>query len=233
MTDRLDRETFAAFVRENQTQFYRLAYGYVHDPDTALDLVQDAVLKALQKLDGLRHPEYLRTWFYRVLVNECISHLRKNRQAALPLLEDVAAAEPEEKPDPAAMMATITRITSIVRICFSLSVWMCWAFFLLFRIMSPTEICADLNARGLRTSRGVKFNKNSLRTVLRNERYVGVYKYGDVRIEGGIPAIITRETFDMAQEIIAKNAKAPAASWSRVDYLLTGRLFCGRCGSAM
>lgn len=99
--------------------------------------------------------------------------------------------------------------------------------------MSPTEICADLNARGLRTSRGVKFNKNSLRTVLRNERYVGVYKYGDVRIEGGIPAIITRETFDMAQEIIAKNAKAPAASWSRVDYLLTGRLFCGRCGSAM
>jgi len=110
MTDRLDRETFAAFVRENQTQFYRLAYGYVHDPDTALDLVQDAVLKALQKLDGLRHPEYLRTWFYRVLVNECISHLRKNRQAALPLLEDVAAAEPEEKPDPAAMRAMVLRL---------------------------------------------------------------------------------------------------------------------------
>ncbi len=99
--------------------------------------------------------------------------------------------------------------------------------------MSPTEICADLNSRGFRTSRGVAYNKNSLRTILRNERYVGVYKYADVRIEGGIPAIITRETFDMAQEIIAKNARTPAASWSHVDYLLTGRLFCGRCGSAM
>ena len=69
--------------------------------------------------------------------------------------------------------------------------------------------------------------------MLRNERYVGVYEYGDVRIEGGVPAIITKETFDMAQEIIAKNARAPAASWSRVDYLLTGRLFCGKCGSPM
>ena len=99
--------------------------------------------------------------------------------------------------------------------------------------MSPTEICAELNARGLRTSRGARYNKNSLRVMLRNERYVGVYEYGDVRIEGGVPAIITKETFDMAQEIIAKNARAPAASWSRVDYLLTGRLFCGKCGSPM
>ena len=99
--------------------------------------------------------------------------------------------------------------------------------------MSPTEICAVLNARGLRTSRGARYNKNSLRVMLRNERYVGVYEYGDVRIEGGVPAIISREVFDMAQEIIAKNARAPAASWSKVDYLLTGRLFCGKCGSAM
>ena len=99
--------------------------------------------------------------------------------------------------------------------------------------MSPTEICAVLNSRGLRTSRGARFNKNSLRVMLRNERYIGVYEYGDVRIEGGVPAIIQKETFDMAQEIIAKNARAPAASWSNVDYLLTGRLFCGKCGGAM
>lgn len=99
--------------------------------------------------------------------------------------------------------------------------------------MSPTEICAVLNSRGLRTSRGARYNKNSLRVMLRNERYIGVYEYGDVRIENGVPAIITKETFDMAQEIIAKNARMPAASWSNVDYLLTGRLFCGKCGAAM
>lgn len=99
--------------------------------------------------------------------------------------------------------------------------------------MSPTEICADLNARGFRTSRGALYNKNSLRSILRNERYIGVYKYADVRVEDGIPAIVTKEVFDTAQEIIAKNAKAPAASRTDVDYLLTGKLFCGHCGSAM
>lgn len=95
------------------------------------------------------------------------------------------------------------------------------------------EICAALNARGLRTSRGAEFNKNSLRSILKNERYTGVYKYADVRIEGGCPVIISKEMYAMAQDIIAKNARAPAASRSGVDYLLTGRLFCGHCGSAM
>lgn len=95
------------------------------------------------------------------------------------------------------------------------------------------DICADLNSRGCRTSRGARFNKNSLRVMLRNERYIGVYQYGDIRIEDGVPPIITKEVFNMAQQQIEKNAKAPAASWSRCDYLLTGKLFCGHCGSAM
>lgn len=36
------------YIRENQTYFYRLAYQYVGDRDLAMDLVQDAVVKALQ-----------------------------------------------------------------------------------------------------------------------------------------------------------------------------------------
>lgn len=99
--------------------------------------------------------------------------------------------------------------------------------------MKITEICADLNARGCRTSRGAQFNKNSLRVMLRNERYLGIYEYGDIRIEGGVPAIITKEVFDLAQQQIAKNARSPATSWASCDYLLTGKLFCGHCGSAM
>lgn len=95
------------------------------------------------------------------------------------------------------------------------------------------DICADLNSKGCRTSRGARFNKNSLRVMLRNERYIGVYQYGDIRIENGIPPIITKEVFELAQKQIKKNAKAPASAWSQCDYLLTGKLFCGLCGSAM
>ena len=98
---------------------------------------------------------------------------------------------------------------------------------------NATEITATLNSRGLKTSRGARWNKNSLHTILKNERYIGVYKWGDVRIEGGIPAIISKELFEAVQEQVKKVARAPAAARTDVDYMLTGKLFCGHCGSPM
>lgn len=68
------------FIRENQQQFYRLAFSYVRDSETAMDLVQDAIVKALQHWESLREPEAVRSWFYRILVRECLSFLRQNRR---------------------------------------------------------------------------------------------------------------------------------------------------------
>ena len=45
-----------------------------------------------------------------------------------------------------------------------------------------TEIMKDLNERGIKTTKGMPFTKNSLRTILRNERYKGVYVYADIKI---------------------------------------------------
>ena len=99
--------------------------------------------------------------------------------------------------------------------------------------LNVTQIIEALNVRGAKTSRGVSFNKNSLRTMLKNERYAGVYIYSGHRVEGGVPQIINKELFDKVQKQIEKVARAPASSWSDVDYLLTGKLFCGICGSPM
>lgn len=95
---------------------------------------------------------------------------------------------------------------------------------------SITAIVAELNAQGFRTARGTKFNKNSLRCILQNKRYIGVYKFGEIQIENGVPPIISKELFDKVQEQRAKNAKVPA---STDEYILTSKLFCGCCGSAM
>lgn len=97
-----------------------------------------------------------------------------------------------------------------------------------------TEIIGELNAKGLRTLRGGKFTKNSLHSMLKNEKYIGVYTYKDqVRIEGGVPAIVDRETFAKVQEMLKVNKRAPAHAWSRADYILSDKLFCGHCGSNM
>lgn len=48
--------------------------------DIALDLVHESIVKAMQKRDTLRNQEYLKTWFYRILINECLGYLRKNKR---------------------------------------------------------------------------------------------------------------------------------------------------------
>lgn len=98
-----------------------------------------------------------------------------------------------------------------------------------------TEVIEMLNQQGLRTSVGQPFTKNSLRTLLKNEKYVGIYdfKNGEVRIEGGVPSIVDKDTFDKVQELLKTNQRAPAHKWSRADYLLTDKLICGTCGAPM
>lgn len=99
--------------------------------------------------------------------------------------------------------------------------------------LNITQINAALNARGVRTSTGGRWNKNSLHRLLRNEKYIGVYTYADVRVEGGLPAILSKELFETVQERMKKVAKAPAANRTDIDFVLTGKLFCGHCGSPM
>lgn len=79
---------FTGYLEENQERFYRLAFSYVKNREAALDLVQDAVVKAITNLGSLKKPEYMKTWFYRILVNECLMYLRKNRILYLPNLEE-------------------------------------------------------------------------------------------------------------------------------------------------
>lgn len=71
------------YIRANQAAFYRLAYTYVHNQDIALDVVQDSIVNALTHLSSLRHPEYVKNWFYRILINECLSYHRKSKRIVL------------------------------------------------------------------------------------------------------------------------------------------------------
>lgn len=96
------------------------------------------------------------------------------------------------------------------------------------------EICARFNDLGYKTVKGGPFNKNSFHRMFRNERYIGVYKHGDIRHESGmIPALIDRHTWDEVQARLEKNDLAPAKSKAKEEYMLTGKLFCGHCGSMM
>ncbi len=68
------------YIESHQDRFYRLAFTYVKDPDAAMGVVQNAVVQALTHVHTLREPAYLKTWFYRILVNEGLGYLRKNKR---------------------------------------------------------------------------------------------------------------------------------------------------------
>lgn len=98
---------------------------------------------------------------------------------------------------------------------------------------SIRSIIESLNARGIRNSRGNPFTKNSFQTLLKNRRYLGEYRYKDTVIPDAIPAIIDPDCFDAVQRRCEIHRQAPAHNKADIHYLLTTKLFCGKCGTMM
>lgn len=98
---------------------------------------------------------------------------------------------------------------------------------------SNAAICELLNARGLRTTQGKPFNKSSVNRIVQNRKYIGEYSYNGVTVEGGMPAIVTMETFCLAQAEVERRKRVKKPKSPKAEYLLAGRLFCGHCKTAM
>ncbi len=98
---------------------------------------------------------------------------------------------------------------------------------------SLREIIDGLNQKGITTSRGSSFTYSSFKSMLKNRVYVGEFHYADTIIPDGMPAIVPQELFDRVQTRNKKNRHAPAMSKAKEKYLLTTKLFCGKCGTMM
>ncbi len=74
------QEVLIEYIKENQEKLYRIAYTYTKNQEAALDVVQEAITKSLENINKLRNQDYVKTWFYRILINEAIkaSKISKN-----------------------------------------------------------------------------------------------------------------------------------------------------------
>ena len=98
---------------------------------------------------------------------------------------------------------------------------------------TKADLMNDLNARGIKTGYNRLWNKNSFRTILRNEAYIGKYKYKQILIDGGYPQIVDRVIFDKVQLKLARRTEVNGRRRDNVYYVLTGKAFCGHCGEAL
>jgi RNA polymerase sigma-70 factor (ECF subfamily) len=94
-------EAFAELVQRHTERFYRLAYRYVQNRETAEDLVQDAFVGLWANPASWRAERNSKftTWFYRIVVNLCLDWQKKKRP--LPLNEEMPLADERESVDEA------------------------------------------------------------------------------------------------------------------------------------
>ncbi|MFT3693053.1 MAG: sigma-70 family RNA polymerase sigma factor [Kofleriaceae bacterium] len=74
------KEAFRTLFERYHRRAYALAFGVVRHQDDALDVVQDAFIKAHRYLDKFEGNSSFYTWLYRIVMNLAIDHIRKHRK---------------------------------------------------------------------------------------------------------------------------------------------------------
>ena len=76
----MNNEEFAKRIELVRTKLYKTALTYLGSEALAMDVVDEAVYKALCGKWRLRQPEFFDTWITRILINECHNELRRRKR---------------------------------------------------------------------------------------------------------------------------------------------------------
>jgi RNA polymerase sigma-70 factor (ECF subfamily) len=89
-----DTQAYEKLVRQYDRQIFRIAQHITQNREDAEDVVQDAFLKAYEKLDQFQGNSKFYTWLVRIAVNESLMRLRKRRTGKMVSIdEDVETEE--------------------------------------------------------------------------------------------------------------------------------------------
>ena len=114
------RECFEPLVRRYMQKAFHIAFGFTRDTESAKDLSQDAFLRAFSRIKQFDGRSSFYTWFYRILINLCLDHARRNRKVTWQTLDDLSEKSNEQRqlvdsrfqPEQAAIAGEATRRAS-------------------------------------------------------------------------------------------------------------------------
>jgi RNA polymerase sigma-70 factor (ECF subfamily) len=99
-----DPSAFQALVERHRSMVYRIAYQFAGNHHDAEDIAQEVFIKVYRSLDRFRQDAQLTSWMYRIVMNACIDHRRRQRLAiAAPFGEEAEHRmlnTPEDTPGP-------------------------------------------------------------------------------------------------------------------------------------
>ena len=85
-----DMLAFEELVARHRDQIYARAYTMLRNEDAALDLSQEAWIKAWQRLAQFQGDSSFATWATRITINVCLDQLRKNKRQQAESIEEMA-----------------------------------------------------------------------------------------------------------------------------------------------
>lgn len=91
--EKANRDLVERIILEKYNQYYRLAYGYVHNEADACDIVQNGAYRAIRGSHTLKMPEYAETWVYRIMLNECYGYAKTPRCLSYEAMQEESGAE--------------------------------------------------------------------------------------------------------------------------------------------
>ncbi len=99
-----DAGAFQALVERHRSMVYRVAYQFAGNHHDAEDIAQDVFIKVYRSLDRFRQDAQLTSWLYRIVMNACIDHRRRQAPGRAAPFGDEAEQRmlntPEERPGP-------------------------------------------------------------------------------------------------------------------------------------
>lgn len=76
----MTNEEFVRHVKDAEKSMYRVSKTILYRDEDCADAIQNAILKAFDKLDTLKNEKYFVTWLMRILMNECYQMLRNRHE---------------------------------------------------------------------------------------------------------------------------------------------------------
>lgn len=83
-----DEEAFGILVERYQDRIFSAVRNYVSNPDDAIDISQEAFVKAYTKLKSFDAGSAFYTWLYRIAINSAIDFLRRRKSRPADSLDD-------------------------------------------------------------------------------------------------------------------------------------------------
>lgn len=80
LIDKKKEKLIKQYIVDNKESLYRFAYSYTRNQNDALDIVHDAICKALANKESLKSENKIKSWIYQIISNCAIDYVRKNNK---------------------------------------------------------------------------------------------------------------------------------------------------------